>query len=125
MPYHSRDRYVLHSLFVILQEDHILIFLILQAFPRAHSIRLFGRKESSTRHLAWILIPQTAGKVQAAMNEFTLISVGAAIINYLGVIDGYLLRIKVPSKEEAGIASAMKSIYKLLLTIGLVLPILD
>ena len=49
-----------------------------------------------------IIFPQTAAEVQTAMNGFTMISMGAAIINCVGVIDGYLLRIKVPSKEEAG-----------------------
>ena len=49
-----------------------------------------------------IKFPQSQAEIHAALSGFTMISMGAAITNCIGVIDGYLMRIKVPSKEEAG-----------------------
>ena len=43
-----------------------------------------------------IHFPQTGAEILAAMNNFTEISMGAAISNCVGAIDGYLCRIKVP-----------------------------
>lgn len=49
-----------------------------------------------------IKFPQTSVEFNKAISDFTTISTDCAIVNCVGVIDGYLLRIKVPSKKEAG-----------------------
>jgi DDE superfamily endonuclease len=46
--------------------------------------------------------PQTKEEIEAAMKGFTSISYDGIINNCVGVVDGYLLRIKVPSKNEVG-----------------------
>ena len=53
-------------------------------------------------HELAIKFPQTQKDILQAMAGFASISRDCAINNCVGVIDGYLLRIKVPSKEEAG-----------------------
>lgn len=48
-----------------------------------------------------IVFPQTRAEVTAAIEGFASISNGGVIHNCASVIDGYLMRIKVPSKNEA------------------------
>jgi len=49
-----------------------------------------------------IKFPKTAHEIEKAMSGFASISTETAIKNCVGVIDGYLLRTRVPSKKEAG-----------------------
>ena len=49
-----------------------------------------------------IRFPQKSFEFNQAISDFASISQGKAIINCVGVIDGYLCRIKVPTKKEAG-----------------------
>jgi hypothetical protein len=47
-----------------------------------------------------ITFPTTRAEISSAISGFASISTGGAIHNCVGVIDGYLMRIKVPSKNE-------------------------
>lgn len=47
-----------------------------------------------------IRFPTTPEEIQAAIVGFASISTEQAIINCVGVVDGYLLRIRVPAKKE-------------------------
>ena len=49
-----------------------------------------------------IHFPQTCEECALAASEFENKSTGGIINNCVGAIDGYLLSIKTPSKEEAG-----------------------
>ena len=49
-----------------------------------------------------IKFPEGSSELNKAISDFSTISTDMAIVNCIGVIDGYLLRIKVPSKKEAG-----------------------
>lgn len=49
-----------------------------------------------------IVFPQTNKQLERAMVGFASISDNCAIKNCVGVVDGYLLRIKVPKKKEVG-----------------------
>jgi hypothetical protein len=49
-----------------------------------------------------IHFPDTTAELEAAVKGFASISYKEAIRNCVGVIDGYLLRIKVPRKDEVG-----------------------
>jgi hypothetical protein len=48
-----------------------------------------------------ISFPKTNEEVAAAATGFASVSTEQAITNCVGVVDGYLLRIKVPAKKEA------------------------
>ena len=56
---------------------------------------------NSTRDLR-IHFPTTREEIAQAMSDFASISYDMAIINCVGVVDGYLMRIRVPTKKEAG-----------------------
>jgi hypothetical protein len=49
-----------------------------------------------------IAFPSDREEIAKAMEGFTGISSGGAIQNCVSVVDGYLMRIKVPSKHESG-----------------------
>jgi len=49
-----------------------------------------------------IRFPQTSEDIQMAIEGFASVSTGSAIKSCVGVVDGYLLRTRVPSKKEAG-----------------------
>ncbi|CAB9502366.1 unknown protein [Seminavis robusta] len=49
-----------------------------------------------------IRFPNTGQEIKDAIDGFAGISDGGAISNCVGVVDGYLMRIKVPTKKETG-----------------------